>query len=85
MVLIGNSVHCLCVMICLQVWKQWQFGIGVRCNEDTKQLLFVGIIVHWFPIFSLEDKGSWEGRSCYEEMGTMEAEAPDDERMHVEN
>ena len=51
MVLIGNSVHCLCVMICLQVWKQWQFGIGVRCNEDTKQLLFVGIIVHWFPIF----------------------------------
>ena len=28
MVLIGNSVHCLCLIICLQLWKQWQFYIS---------------------------------------------------------
>ena len=38
-----------------------------------------------FSRFSLEDKGSWEGRSCYEEMKIVEAEASDDERMHVGN
>ena len=37
MILIGTSIHCLCVMICLQVWP-----LGI--------------------IFSLEDKGSREGR-----------------------
>ena len=34
MALTGISVHCLCVMICLQLW-----------NEETKQLLI--LLVHW--------------------------------------
>ena len=38
-----------------------------------------------FPRFSLEDKGSWEGKSYYKEMRTVEAEAQANERMHVGN
>ena len=38
MVLIGNSIHCLCVMIYLQLWDQWQLEIthGILSRKYEK-------------------------------------------------
>ena len=33
MVLIGTSIHCLCLMICLQVGNQWQFLITFSLED----------------------------------------------------
>ena len=53
MILIDNSVHCLCVMICLQVKNQWQVGRICQLLRLSLLLKFaIGIL-----FFFLEDKG----------------------------